>query len=351
MATLPGVNAQHIETSRGKMHVLRPASQGPGPAVLLVHGNLSSSVFFEEMVLSLATKHQVYAPDLRGFGETAIESIDATRGVRDFSDDLEALVVALGIEGPIHLIGWSVGGAVVMQYALDYTARVGSLTLLNPMSPYGFGGTKDVDGTPCWDDFAGSGGGTANPEMLSLLKDKERSDEAPTSPRNILNQFYFKPPFRATPEREEAFLDSMFATKLSDQSYPGDMTASENWPTVAPGSKGMNNAISPKYCDVSGFSSIPKGPPVLWIRGADDLVVSDSSMFDFGTLGQLGAVPGWPGAEVFPPQPMLGQLRKVLDAYQKGGGRYQEVVIDGCGHSPHIEKPEATLQAIWEFWG
>ena len=36
--------------------------------------------------------------------------------------------------------GWSMGGGVVMQYALDHPAL--SLTLQAPVSPYGFGGTR-----------------------------------------------------------------------------------------------------------------------------------------------------------------------------------------------------------------
>jgi hypothetical protein len=85
------------------------------------------------------------------------------------------------------------------------------------------------------------------------------------------------------------------------------MATSPNWPGVAPGSRGVNNALSPKYCDLSGFAAIDPKPPVLWIRGPDDQVVSDTSTFDFGHLGKLGVVPGWPGDGVYPPQPMLAQ--------------------------------------------
>ena len=68
--------------------------------------------------------------------------------------------------------------------------------------------------------------------------------------------------------------------------------------------------------------------------------MSDNSLFDFGTLGQLGAVPGWPGAEICPPQPMVSQTRKVLEKYAQNGGSFTEEVIENTGHSPYIEKPE-----------
>jgi pimeloyl-ACP methyl ester carboxylesterase len=74
----------------------------------------------------------------------------------------------------VHLVGWSVGGGVVLQFAVDHPRQVASLVLEAPMSPYGFGGTKDLQGTPCHADFAGSGGGTANPEFVRLLAAGDR---------------------------------------------------------------------------------------------------------------------------------------------------------------------------------
>lgn len=49
------------------------------------------------------------------------------------------------------------------------------------------------------------------------------------------------------------------------------------------------------------------------MRGTDDLILSDTGRYDFARLGELGLVPGWPGPEVYPLQPMAGQTRAVLD--------------------------------------
>jgi pimeloyl-ACP methyl ester carboxylesterase len=221
--------------------------------------------------------------------------------------------------------------------------------LVAPMSPYGFGGTKGVGDTPCWPDFAGSGGGTANPEFVRRLEAKDRTEGDPSSPRNVMNNFYFKPPFRATPEREEAYLSSVLSTVVGDDHYPGDMRVSENWPGVALGTSGMNNAISPKYCNLEVFAAVEPRPSVLWVRGDSDAIVSDSSMLDFGTLGRMNAVPGWPGERTFPPQPMVSQTRAVLDAYEARGGSYREEVMSDCGHTPHVEKPEEFRQLLLDF--
>lgn len=343
-----GVTARTVETERLRAHVLENGPED-GVPVLFIHGNVSSSRFFEETLAALPDGYRGIAPDLRGFGLSETKPLDAARGLADFSDDLRALVEALGIEGPVHLVGWSAGGTAAMRYAMDHPTGVSTLTLVCPMSPYGFGGTKDAIGTPCWPDYAGSGGGTANPEFVKRLAEGDRSDEAPNSPRNVMNAFYFKPTFRAPKDREEVYLSSMLSTKTGDGNYPGDMSASDNWPNVAPGGRGMNNAISPKYCNLGAFARIGAGPDVLWVRGSDDAIVSDTSLLDFGYLGQLQAVPGWPGEVAFPPQPMVSQTRAVLDEYAAQGGRYHEEVIPDCGHTPHVEKPDAFRCLLFDF--
>src|SRR6266496_3877260 len=67
--------------------------------IVLVHGNTSSSLFFQDFMLALAatTHYKLYAPDMRGFGDTQALPVDATRGLRDFSDDLNALALLLAL--------------------------------------------------------------------------------------------------------------------------------------------------------------------------------------------------------------------------------------------------------------
>ena len=345
------LTSRKIATSRLTMHVLSGGSQPGDRPVLFVHGNVSSGVFFRDDLTRLPPGFCGLAPDLRGYGQTEPKALDVARGVRDFSDDLHSLVVELGLDrGPgLVLLGWSVGGAVVMQYAIDHPEQVAGLVLEAPMSPYGFGGTHGLDGKPCFPDFAGSGGGAVNPDFVARLHSRDRSADAPTSPRNIMRAFYFKPPFRLSDADEEQALDATFQMSLGDDFYPGNAAPSPNWPGIGPGDRGINNAISAKYCDVSSFAQVKPQPRVLWVRGTDDQIVSDTSLFDMSFLGQIGAVPGWPGPEVCPPQPMVGQMRAVLDAYRQQGGQYEEVVFPDCGHSPHLEKPAEFRAALDRF--
>ena len=49
-------------------------------------------------------------------------------------------------------------------------------------------------------------------------------------------------------------------------------------------------------------------------------MIGDASMFDLAQLGKLGVIPGWPGEDVLPAQPMNQQIRAVLDRYRANGG-------------------------------
>jgi pimeloyl-ACP methyl ester carboxylesterase len=345
------VVARTIATARLDIHARFAGPQDGWPVVFL-HGNCSDSRFWTATMAALPAGLRGVAPDLRGFGATAPAPIDATRGMRDFADDLEALVDHPEIgraRRKILLVAHSAGAGVAMQYAIDHPANVGGLVLEAPISPVGFGGTRDAAGTPCWPDFAGSGGGTANPEFVKRIAAHDRGDDSPLAPRRVMRECYVKPPFRAEPGEEEVLLDSLLSTRIGDAHYPGDLVTSPNWPGIAPGTRGMNNAIAPKYLDLRGFAELASRPPVLWIRGTDDVIVSDTSLFDLGYLGQLGAVPGWPGAELYPPQPMLAQTRAMLERYAARGGNYREHVLADTGHSPHVERPAEFQQRVFAF--
>ena len=348
--TLPGITSTFVDTPRLRQHVL---SCGPadGTPIVFLHGNFSAATYWEELMLTLAGHgFRCLAPDLRGYGWTEDKLIDATRGYRDWSDDLDALLVALGVERG-HLVAWSAGGGVAYRFIADHPAKVLTATLQAPVSPYGFGGSKGSEGTPCYDDCAGSGGGVVNPEFVKRILAGDRTADDPNSPRNVINAFYYKAPFRAA--REEDFLTAALQEKTGADRYPGDFVASANWPNVAPGVLGPVNCWSPKYLrdEVPDLLAAAPKPPVLWIHGDSDMIVGDLSLFDFGGLGKLGYVPGWPGDEVYPPQPMVSQTRAVLEQYAAAGGAYREILLANCAHSPHIEHPAEWVDAFLGFVG
>jgi len=238
------------------------------------------------------------------------------------------------------------GGGVVLQYLVDRpgTHRVASLTLVDPVSPFGFGGTRGVDGEQCDPQGAGSGGGSANPEFVERLAGQDRGDASVLSPRQVLLAHYVKPPY--VPEHLDIFVEAMLSTRVGEDYYPGDSRPTEAWPGFAPGDHGVLNTMAPTHFRIADLSGVQPRPPVLWLRGADDVIVSDTSLYDLAYLGSLGAVPGWPGAQAWPPQPMVAQTRGVLDGYAAAGGRYREVVIEDAGHGPHLDQPGRFLAEL-----
>ena len=339
---LEGIISRTVQSDRINTHLL---SHGP-PAcvdVIFVHGNCSSAGIWDETLLAMPESFHGIAPDLRGYGSTDPLPIDATLGLDDMVSDLRSLIKAMGISA-LHLVGHGMGGGVVMKYATAFAQGIRSITLVDTISPYGYGGSKGVDGTPVYEDGAPAGAAAVNPDFVRLLREKEEGDEDPMAPVNVIRQFYVKPPF--IPEREKAILEGMLSTHVGDDWYPGNFVPSAHWPGTAPGDKGVANAFSRKYFDASGLVNIDPKPPILWIRGADDLVVADNAMWDTAASGAMGFVPGWPGEEECPPQPMLQQIRAVLEAYAANGGTYEEVVMEGCAHTPFVEKPEAFNQIL-----
>lgn len=327
-----------VDTGRLRMHLIESGPEDGLPVVLL-HGNLSTGRFYAHVMADAPDRYRLIAPDMRGFGDTERVPMDATRGLRDWADDTHALLQALGIDGPPHLAGWSTGGAAIACYAID--RPVASLTFIDPVSPYGFGGTR-LDGTPCHEDFAGSGGGVASPEFVQRLAAGDRTSESTVSPRTVMTTAYWSPDHREP--REDELLEEILKSAVGDDFYPGDMTPSEHWPGAAPGTRGIINALSPKYCNWSALAELDRKPPILWTYGTEDIVISDHSAWDAGALGQDGHIPGWPGLEAHPPQPMVSQTAAVLERCDARVEPFQ-----GSGHFPPIDAAERWRRSFFAF--
>ena len=101
---------------------------GKGYPLVLLHGGGSDSQTWEDVLPHLATHFTVYSMDLRGFGQTVREpeprlSLDVwTSDVNDFMDGLKI--------GRAAVAGWSLGGAIGINFAARHTERISQLVLI-----------------------------------------------------------------------------------------------------------------------------------------------------------------------------------------------------------------------------
>lgn len=343
---LAGIEACMSPTQRLAVHLL---TSGPrdGEPVLFLHGNLASSTFWEETMLSLPDRFRAAAPDLRGYGLADPDArIDATRGVADWADDALALADWLGWDR-FHLVAHSLGGCVGWAILALQPLRILTATLVAPGPFCGFGGAHGDRGELNFEDGAGSGAGLVDTNLVRRLAIGERDVVDPfMSPRAAMNRLYWKPPFR--PPREEQLLSAMLQVHLGANQFPGDMRPSRHWPGFAPGVHGPINALSPLYNQwvLPQLEESRQKPPLLWIYGADDPVVCDGSPSDAGMQGKLGLRSDWPGDDVFPPQPLLSQVTYALHQYAQNGGVSQRLLMEGVGHTPYLERPVQFRSAL-----
>lgn len=119
-----------VKLGDGVMHV---RVQGPadGPVVLLVHGASTGGFAFQRWIRPLADAgFRVIVPDLLGFG---FSDRPAARHDKAFIvKELNDLLQALDVTGPIQVVGTSMGGAIVTDFVSDNPARIRSVTLIAP---------------------------------------------------------------------------------------------------------------------------------------------------------------------------------------------------------------------------
>lgn len=105
---------------------------GNGPnAVMLVHGYASSARLWHLAMVEMDPRRfSVIALNNRGAGESDRSPAEAGYTVESFAQDLHHAVEALSLDG-FTLVGHSMGGATVAQYALAHQSRLKALVLLN----------------------------------------------------------------------------------------------------------------------------------------------------------------------------------------------------------------------------
>lgn len=114
-----------------KAHSLRFhfIESGSGVPVVFVHGNWATSAWWEPALSRLPHGYHGIAPDLRGRGRT--EGSDSDYRIISLAGDLIEFIDALELDRP-HLVGHSLGAAIVLETALEVGARLRSVTVVAP---------------------------------------------------------------------------------------------------------------------------------------------------------------------------------------------------------------------------
>lgn len=122
----------HFAEIRGlQLHYLDEGPQEAYPVIML-HGNPSWSFYFRKLVLALRDRYRCIVPDHIGMG------LSGKPGENQYSftldsrvDDLDSLLVQLGIHKDMTLVLHDWGGMIGMAYASRYPDRIKRIVILN----------------------------------------------------------------------------------------------------------------------------------------------------------------------------------------------------------------------------
>ena len=100
---------------RGMQHHVLTWGDPSAPKLFMLHGWMDVGASFQFLVDALSRDWHVIAPDLRGFGDSQWQA--QGYWFHDYIADLEALIDHYARNQPANVLGHSLGGNIVMQYA------------------------------------------------------------------------------------------------------------------------------------------------------------------------------------------------------------------------------------------
>jgi len=134
-----------VQLPNGESIAYREAGKGEKTLVLL-HGNMSSSLFFDTLMEQMEASFRLIAFDLRGFGDSSYRQ--PVTSLRCFAEDIGSAANELRLER-FSVLGWSTGGGVALELAADRPDIVDRIILVNSVALTGYPMfKKDANGQP-----------------------------------------------------------------------------------------------------------------------------------------------------------------------------------------------------------
>ena len=161
---------------------------GQGDPVVLVGGLTSTLEVWGRQTPALSSRYCVLSFDNRGSGRTRIPTDDGVRTPRRFAGDLRALLDGLSLS-PVHLVGASMGGMIVQEFALEHPSHLRSLTI-------------------CCSNFGGKNAVYAGPEIARALLEGSAKDASPRALRAALEVVFHPKSLEEKPEAVEFYVET-----------------------------------------------------------------------------------------------------------------------------------------------
>lgn len=166
-ATIPGVTHHLADVNGAQLHYVSAGTAGS--PILLVHGWPETWWAFHKLIPLLATTHQVFAVDLRGFGDSS--NADGNYDEATSAEDMHHLVEYLGA-GPVHVLCQDVSGGLGFRFAATHPADVLSFTAIETtLAGFGLETLADVNHGGSW--HVGFLGAPGIPGMLLAGHERE----------------------------------------------------------------------------------------------------------------------------------------------------------------------------------
>lgn len=123
---------RYVTTSFGNTF-MRISGPLDAPPLLLLPGGGSNSVIWNANIEALSDEYRTYALDnIYDYGRSVyMRKIETGK---DYADWLDELADSLNLSDDIRLMGYSYGGWVASQYAIQHQERVAKLVLIAPAS-------------------------------------------------------------------------------------------------------------------------------------------------------------------------------------------------------------------------
>ena len=272
--------------------------EGQGPVVVMVHGNMSSSVHYEPLISRIKDSYRCLAVDLRGFGDSTYNNRFDT--LEELADDVNAFTEALGIDS-YYLVGWSNGGGVSLKICAKYPEKVKKFFDIEGAGLKGYPLYKKENYQSTGEPYANKEEMATDPmQVAPVLSIFEKGDSAMMTAIWDATIYTVNKPTR---EQSEVWMaETMKQRNLVDLDWAlATLNMSDEYTPYGPGDGTIKNI----KC------------PVALTMAEKDIVVPDYMVLDnYNALGELATL----------------------------------LPYESCGHSPMVDCPDRVAKDIKEFF-